>query len=314
MCATKLEKTLQAAGKEYDVAFVTVNYNTCDLTKQLLQFLRTAALPFSYKLVVVDNNSKDGSHEFLSAQDDIVYIQAGENLGYGKAINRGIVASQSRYICVLNTDVILNSAALIALWDHLEKNADVGVVSPLVTNQDGSIQGFIFYKTTMAIIFNILNKIRTSLIKRKLAGSTTPQQVDGVLGAFFLIRRSVATSGKLFDEDFFFYFEDTDLAHRLCDAGIKCHVLPGYSIIHLGGSSTSLQAARIFFKSKSIYLKKHYGDSFAGLIARLDKLRLAIKLIKYRFLSAFIKSPKIISKRDYYASMQQALEFSKKRS
>ncbi|HQB40008.1 MAG TPA: glycosyltransferase, partial [Deltaproteobacteria bacterium] len=105
----------------YDITFVTVNYNTRDLVREMLNFFRSASLPFSHALVVVDNNSTDGSHEFLTAQDDLLYIPAGENLGYGRAINRGIQASDSRYICVLNTDVVLNGACLTRLWEFMEQ-------------------------------------------------------------------------------------------------------------------------------------------------------------------------------------------------
>lgn len=292
-----------------EIAFVTVNYNTCSLAKEMHNFLKTAALPFSYKLVVVDNNSKDGSVEFLSRQEDLLYIQAGENLGYGRAINRGINAIESRYVCVLNTDLILNREALVGLMEFMEQNHDVGVATPRITNKDGSTQGFIFYRTTLAVAFNLLNRIRTSWIKRKLARTALPMRVDGVLGAFFVIRRSLVPDGGLFDEDFFFYFEDTDLAHRLFESGVTCYVLPKLSIIHLGGSSTSFEAARMFFKSKSIYLNKHYGSSFAESILVLDRIRLRIKLVKYSLLNYFISSDKIAKKKEYYVNMQRALDF-----
>jgi len=296
-----------------DIAFVTVNYNTCTLLQTMIDFFRATSLPFSHKLVVVDNNSDDGSQEFLTTQADILYIQAGENLGYGKAINRGIKSVESRYICVLNTDVVLNREALVRLREFMEQNPDAGVVTPRITNRDGSTQGFIFCKRTLAIVFNILNRIHTSWIKMKLARTSKQMRVDGVLGAFFLIRRSLAPDGTLFDEDFFFYFEDTDLAHRLFESGVECYVLPQVSIIHLGGSSTSIEAARIFFKSKKIYLTKHYGSVFARAIIALDRWRLRMKFIKYSFLHLFSSSGKIAGKKEYYASMQHALVFEERK-
>jgi hypothetical protein len=86
-------------------------------------------------------------------------------------------------------------------------------------------------------------------------------------------------------------------------------VLPQQSIIHLGGSSTSIEAARIFFKSKSIYLNKHYGSSFAKAILMLDRMRLRMKLVKYSFLQLFTSSGKVARKKEYYVSMQHALDF-----
>jgi GT2 family glycosyltransferase len=287
-----------------DIAFVTVNYNTRPLVEEMLHFFRTASLPFSHTLVVVDNDSTDGSQELLSTQDDILYIAAGGNLGYGRGINRGIRAVESRYVCVLNTDVVLNTEALTQLWEFMEQTSDAGVVSPRVANRDGSTQGFVFYKSTLSIIFNTVNKIKTSTLKMRLARETAPMRVQGVLGAFFLIRRSLIPTQGLFDEEFFFYYEDTDLAHRLFDAGVSCYVLPKCSVIHLGGSSTSIEGARKFFLSKNLYLRKHYGNSFARSIETLDRVRLRMKLLKYSALAALFPAKRLAQKKAYYAAMQ----------
>lgn len=289
-----------------DIAFVTVNYNTRALVQDLLDFFQSASLPFSYVLVVVDNNSSDGSQELLAGRTDILYIPAGENLGYGRAINRGIAAVDSRYVCALNTDIILDATVLAALWEFMEQNPDAGVVSPRIANRDGSTQGFMFHRSVTSIVFNSLNKIRSSLLKRKLAHATAPMRVPGVMGAFFVIRKSCMPQGSLFDEDFFFYFEDNDLAHRLLDAGVHCYALPTHHLVHLGGSSTSVEGARVFYRSKNLYLKKHYGEAFAHMIMTLDRLRLRMKLIKYSLLALLFSSQRIAQKKAYYTAMQHA--------
>jgi len=295
------------AEKMFDIAFVTVNYNTRSLVKDLLDFFQAASLPFSYTLVVVDNNSSDGSDELLSGRSDVIYIPAGENLGYGRAINRGVEAVESRYICAMNTDIILESTALIALWDFMEHNPAAGVASPRIINRNGSTQGFIFHRSILSIIFDSVSKVRSSLLKRRLAHASTSMRVQGVMGAFFLIRRSCLPQKSLFDEDFFFYFEDNDLAHRLLDAGVACYALPSHSLVHLGGSSTSLGAARVFYRSKYLYLTKHYGPSFARFMAGLDRFRLFTKLVKYSCLALIFPSEQITRKRAFYASMRNAV-------
>ncbi len=289
-----------------DIAFVTVNYNTCALVQDIIDFFQSASLPFSFALVIVDNNSSDGSHELLSGRPDVVYIPAGENLGYGRAINRGVEAVDSRYICAMNTDVILDENTLTVLWEFMEQTPDAGVVAPRIANRDGSTQGFMFHRSTSSIVCNSLNKLRSSRLKRKLAHASTPLRVQGVMGAFFVIRRSCLTDGKLFDEDFFFYFEDNDLAHRLLDAGVHCYALPAHHLVHLGGSSTSVEGPRVFYRSKNLYLKKHYGESFAHMIMVLDRFRLRMKLIKYSVLALLFSSQRIADKKAHYTAMQQA--------
>lgn len=291
-----------------DIAFVTVNYNTCALVRDILDFFQAASLPFSYSLVVVDNDSTDGSQALLEGRTDVIYIPAGENLGYGRAINRGVEAVDSRYVCAMNTDIILDETALIALWEFMEQTPDAGVATPRITNRDGSTQGFMFHRSKLSIVFNSLNKVRSSILKRKLANATAPMRVQGVMGAFFLIRRSCIPQGRLFDEDFFFYFEDNDLAHRLLDAGVSCYALPSHALVHLGGSSTSLEGARIFYRSKSLYLRKHYGDAFARFMTGLDRFRLLAKLLKYSSLALIFPSKRFARKKAFYAAMQHATE------
>lgn len=291
-----------------DIAFVTVNYNTCALVQDIINFFQTASLPFSYSLVIVDNNSSDGSHALLDGRTDVVYIPAGENLGYGRAINRGVEAVDSRYVCAMNTDIILDETTLVALWEFMEQTPEAGVVAPRITNRDGSTQGFMFHRSRLSIVFNTMNKIRSSILKQKLAKATAPMRVQGVMGAFFLIRKSCIPQGRLFDERFFFYFEDNDLAHRLLDAGVSCYALPSHSLVHLGGSSTSLEGARIFFRSKDLYLKKQYGQTFARMIMILDRLRLRMKLIKYSLLALLFSSQRIAQKKAFYIAMRHAAD------
>jgi GT2 family glycosyltransferase len=206
----------------------------------------------------------------------------------------------------MNTDIILDANTLAALWSFMEHTPDAGVVAPRITNRDGSTQGFMFHRSISSIVCNSLNKLRSSRLKRSLAHAAAPMRVQGVMGAFFVARRSCLQGGKLFDEDFFFYFEDNDLAHRLLDAGVHCYALPTHHLVHLGGLSTSVEGARVFYRSKNLYLKKHYGDSFAHVIMELDRLRLRMKLIKYSLLALLIPSQRIAQKKAHYTAMQHA--------
>src|SRR5260221_10075283 len=88
-----------------DIAFITVNYNTLECVSQLTSFFNSLDVPFTFTFTVVDNDSGDGSQEFLQSHPEIDYLQIGENIGYGRAINRGVAATASKYVCVTNTDV-----------------------------------------------------------------------------------------------------------------------------------------------------------------------------------------------------------------
>jgi len=137
--------------------------------------------------------------------------------------------------------------------------------------------------------------------KSKIANATAPLKVDGVTGAFFLIRRrSVFPLPTLFDEDFFFYHEDTSLAHALKNRGVSCYIIPDATIIHIGGKSSSAGSVSLFYKSKYLYLRKFYGPLHTRAICFLDRLRILRKLLFYSLLSLVVGSERIKTKQRHY--------------
>jgi len=288
-----------------DVSFITVNFNTCQLVADLIEFFRATPLPFSFRLVVVDNFSTDGSQELLSTEQmpELVYVQTNENLGYGRGMNRGLASVISRYACIMNTDLILNRETLVALWDFFQSNAQAGVVSPLIAGADGRQQGFIFHPGILSLYSNTVCKIRSKRWKQRIEKAVEPIMVPGVLGAFFMIRRSSFPVNNLFDDDFFFYYEDTDLAHRYWLQGIKCYVLSKVSIVHLGGQSTTASGGRLFLDSRKKYITKLYGRRHASVLERLDYFKLYLKYLKYCLLVIVSKTKGIRSKYEFYARL-----------
>jgi GT2 family glycosyltransferase len=282
-----------------DIAFVTVNYNTLDCVSQLTNFFSSLNVPFTFTFTVVDNDSRDGSQEFLQSHPEINYLQMGGNIGYGRAINRGVAATTGKYVCVTNTDVVLNREALIKLWTFLEERHDVGVCAPRITYEDGRDQGMVFKPYLFSHYANWFAKIVASSWKLKMAKATAPLRVDGVGGAFFLIRRSVIHS-PLFDEDFFFFYEDTALSHALKNRQVPCFVVHDATIVHIGGKSRSTSSISFFYESKYLYLKKFYGPLHAKGIYFMDRARILRKWSLYSLFSLVSSSERIESKRRYY--------------
>ena len=283
-----------------DIAFITVNYNTLDCVKHLADFFNALDVPFTFTFTVVDNNSVDGSQEFLQSRPDIEYFQTGENLGYGRGINGGVAATAGKYVCVLNTDVILNRDALVKLWRFLEEQPDAGVCAPRITYGDGRDQGMVFKASLFAFYANWFAKLLAGFEKRRIARATAPLQVDGVMGAFFLIRRSAIPSPALFDKDFFFFYEDTALAHTLKNNGVPCFIIPGASIIHLGGKSGSANSISSFYQNRYLYLQQFYGPFHARAVNFLDRARILRKWSIYSVISQLTASERIKTKQHHY--------------
>jgi GT2 family glycosyltransferase len=283
-----------------EITFITVNYNTLECVRQLAGFFKTLDVPFTFSFTVVDNDSKDGSQEFLQSHPEVNYLQTGGNIGYGRAINQGVAATASKYVCVMNTDVTLNREALVRIWRFLEEHPDAGVCAPRITYEDGRDQGMVFSPSLFSHYANLFAKIGSRFAKVRIAKATSPVKVDGVLGAFFLIRRSALPSPTLFDEDFFFFYEDTALAHTLTNRAVPCFIIPEATIIHIGGKSRAADSISFFYKSKYLYLKKFYGPFHAKAIYFLDRARIFRKWSLYSLFSLFSASERIKSKQHYY--------------
>jgi N-acetylglucosaminyl-diphospho-decaprenol L-rhamnosyltransferase len=283
-----------------DIAFVTVNYNTPDCVVQLTEFFDHLDVPFTFSFTIVDNNSRDDFREYLRSHAQTNYIKLAENIGYGCAINCGVRATVSKYVCVMNTDVSLNREALVTLWRFLEECPDVGVCAPRLTYPDGRDQGMVFHDSLFSFYSDWFAKPLAKRSKLKLNQAISPLKVAGVLGAFFVIRRSVMPQPTLFDEDFFFYYEDSALAHTLKNKGILCFVIPSATIIHIGGKSSSMKSVSDFYASRYLYLNKFYGQLNANLVYFLDRWRFLRKFCLYSLFSLVTASERLRSKQRYY--------------
>lgn len=283
-----------------DIAFITVNYNTLDCVKHLADFFSALDAPFTFTFTVVDNNSTDGSQEFLESRPDVDYLQTGENLGYGRGINGGVAATDSKYVCVLNTDVILNRDALVKLWSFLEERPDAGICAPRIAYADGRDQGMVFKASLFALYANWFAKLLASREKGRIARAAAPLRVDGVMGAFFLMRRSVIPSPALFDKDFFLFYEDTALAHTLKNNGVACYLVPAANIMHLGGKSGSANSVASFYQNRYLYVTKFYGARHAKAVNFLDRIRILRKWSLYSLFSKLTASQRIKDKQRHY--------------
>jgi N-acetylglucosaminyl-diphospho-decaprenol L-rhamnosyltransferase len=283
-----------------DIAFITVNYNTLECVKQLALFFGALEVPFTFSFTVVDNGSTDGSQEFLRSRTQVQSIQSEVNLGYGRAINRGVTSTDSEYVCVMNSDAILNRDALFRLWRFLEEHPKVGVCAPRITYQDGREQGMVFTRSLFSQYAVWYAKALARYAKLRIEKAKEPVRVDGVMGAFFLIRRSAIPSSSLFDEEFFFFHEDTALAHTLLNRGTPCYVVPEAKIIHVGGMSRSPASVSLFYESKYLYLRKFYGGFHAWAVYGVDRARILRKWTLYSLYSMFSSSGQIQSKQRYY--------------
>ncbi len=223
-----------------DVSIVLVNYNTKDLTLKCLESIYEKTSGIEFDVFVIDNASADGSSQAIKENfSQVILIENKENLGFGRANNIGIKNSKAKYVLFLNTDTILINNAVKVLFDLLESDTKIAACGGNLFAEDGSYVHSFGYlnspKRQLLRIFGLRYLLKDSKnnVERK-----SLQEVEQVIGADLMIRKSVLDEVGLFSEKFFLYFEESELQFRIRKAGYKIFYSPEAKLIHTEGGST----------------------------------------------------------------------------
>lgn len=276
---------------QIDVSIIIVNYNTRQLTQNCINSIFQHTHNVCFEVIVVDNDSTDGSKEMLASDARIRYIQSGANLGFGKANNRGYAAAKGKYLFLLNSDTILLNNAIKLFYDIAEGDAsDVGCWGTMLLDNDGkeavSYGKFIdlcddLYLQWIRLPWSMLTKkpLKVNWYNYPTKGNS---YVDYITGADIFIRKEIADLYGLFDPAYFMYFEETDMQRRYASHNIKRRICTQPMIIHLEGGSQNKKKINyklqlIRFKSKLTYLKKWNSTlAYYSYIVALSLLRIPI--------------------------------------
>ena len=255
-----------------DLSISIVNWNTRDHLENCLDSVYRNTEGISFEVIVIDNNSSDGSVEMVKRRfPDARLVDNRENLGFGAAHNQGIRMSNGRHVLILNPDTKLLPGCLRSLLSFLEEHVDVGAVGPKILGPTGlgSLSAMRNVPTLLTEVFELtrLNRRfpKNRIIGRYYMSCSDPdvaREVPLLSGCCLMIKRSVLDEVGSFDEAFFIFGEDMDLCYRLNKAGWKCWYVPGAGIIHLGGESTKQISTRKIFHSqqaKYMFFAKHFG-------------------------------------------------------
>ena len=269
------------------MSVIIVSWNVRNLLVKCLEALLSDNVSggMAVQIIVVDNASDDGSEDAARAFHGVCTIQTGENLGYGKANNRGFAEADGRYMLVLNPDTIPQPGSLRALLDFAEAHPQAGIVSPRLLNPDGTVQHAAFRFPTLVMaaldLFGlpevIPGRLRLRLLDSGLNGRYTretntmePFRIDHPLGACMLIRRELYERLGGFDPAIHMYSEEIEFALRAARAGWECWQVPEARVIHLGGQSTGQMPDRMYVElwRSRLYIYSNYHSKPAQLALR----------------------------------------------
>lgn len=224
-----------------DLSIVILNYRSKGLVKQCVKTIGLYAPKASYEIIVVDNDSGDGVGAMLEERfPEVRFIRSPANVGYAGGNNLGVRAARGRYVVIMNPDITVRPGALDAMVAFMEANPEVGIMGPKLVHPDGSIDASCYRFPTYAIPIyrrTPLGRLASGrqAVSRYLMEDydhRTTRDVDWLLGAVLMVRRSALDEVGPLDERYFLYFEDTDWCRRFWQAGWRVVYYTGAEMVH----------------------------------------------------------------------------------
>ncbi len=260
------------------LSIIIINYNVKYFLEQCLCSVQKATRNLAAEIFVIDNNSSDGSQEFLQPRfRGIHFCRNSENVGFAKASNQALKAARGQYILFLNPDTIVPEDCFEKCISFFENHPGGGAIGIRMLDGTGKFlkESKRSFPSPLTSFFKLLGLARLfpkSVFFSKYhlghLDAYEDHEVDVLAGAFMMVKKEVLDKVGAFDENFFMYGEDIDLSYRIQKAGFKNYFFAGSSIIHFKGESTkkgSLNYVRMFYSAMSNFVKKHYGGAKAGI-------------------------------------------------
>ena len=265
---------LPVAGASVDI--VIVNWNAGSQLRECVNSVLEHGSCVD-RVIVVDNGSTDGSADSVEGLPGVDLVRTGKNLGFAAACNLGAAKVSAPYILFLNPDTRVEARSFSVPLVFMERaeNARIGICGIQLVDEQGRISRTcarfptLGRLTAQALGLNKIPGLRQMGLHMTDWDHGQTTEVDHVIGAFFLIRRSLFESLGGFDERFFVYLEDLDLSFRARSLCYKSVYLADAQAFHAGGgTSCQVKDVRLFYslRSRLLYGFKHFPSRQAWLL------------------------------------------------
>lgn len=266
----------------YKITIIIVNYNVEFFLDQCLDSVQKALKNIEAEVIIVDNNSIDGSLQMINDKYSQFKLIANKfNGGFSKANNQAIKKAKGEYVLLLNPDTIVEEDTFEKVVKFMDETPNSGGLGVRMIDGKGrflpeSKRGL---PTPMVAFYKIFG-LSSLFPKSKRFGQYhlghlsefEINEIDILSGAFMLMRKTTLDKVGLLDESFFMYGEDIDLSYRITLGGYKNYYFPETTIIHYKGESTkksSVNYVFVFYRAMIIFAKKHFGGNHAQLYSLL---------------------------------------------
>jgi GT2 family glycosyltransferase len=272
-----------------DLSVIIVSYDSGEDLPKCLEALENVRDELRLEIIVVDNQSSDGSAEAVQAtHPDVLFIRADRNLGFAAGCNLGLGIAQGRHAMLLNPDTEVLPGALKRLVEALDTHPSWGMVGPSLMDSSGHqyraarrfpTPYYLFCESTRLAFFFP----RSRLFGAYFYGDRTIEsldQVDQLEGSALVISGSAREAVGNLDSRFFLYFEEVDWCRRVKEAGYEIHVVHDAVICHHRSSSVSqhfLEARVAHAESAMKYFSKYHGEAGLRPLRRWIRLGLWVR-------------------------------------
>jgi N-acetylglucosaminyl-diphospho-decaprenol L-rhamnosyltransferase len=275
------------------LSIVIITRDTKELVRNLLTSIEndTSLQPGLCEVILVDNASLDGTSEMAQTLFPRVrYIRNSSNIGFAASANKGYLASKGDYILFLNSDTVLIPGEIPKMLGFMESDARAGIAGPQLVYPDMKRQrSFAFLPCLLFEIVpqSLLERIMPGKYPGKKRAYHAPFRVPSVIGAALMARRETLGALSGFDEDFFFFLEETDLCVRSEHHGYGVVFCPQASVVHLQGKTVRqnwIRGRMEYNISLYKFIRKHHSG---GYFRAFQTLRL-LKCVVYLFLCSLL--------------------------
>lgn len=269
-----------------------------------------------YEVIIIDNNSEPDFEDIIKAnlpedkKDIFRFIALPQNIGFGRANNEGIKIARGRNILFLNPDTLLINDAISILSEFLDNTLDAGACGGNLFDESlQPAQSFRrFLPGPLWELDELLNARIQPLVygrNKKFNHSDKPLKVGFISGADLMVKKPVINKTGGFRDDFFMYFEETDLCYRIHKEGWEIYSVPQAKIQHLEGKSmTGNDELPSDFKTMHMELGKiiYYDKNMKGF------KRFLSKNIYFFFLNSRILLLRTEEKKNFYKTRKNYWE------
>jgi len=276
------------------LAIVIVSYETPELLRTGLQSIAASEVNGRARILVVDNSASDGCAEVARSAPGVTLIRNPKNVGYARAVNQGLEATDADFVLVLNPDIQVEPGAITRLLQAMASRPAAGLAGAKLLNPDRSLQyscrrfytpaAILLRRTFLGRLFPRARALREHLMLDW--DHATTRDVDWLIGACLLVRRRALEDVGPMDERYFLYFEDVDWCARMHHRGWEVLYVPDSVMVHHhrrdsahGGPFSPSRRMHLtsvfrFYEKWSLllYLMKRYRSTLRGLVVAATDL------------------------------------------